>query len=237
MPPRVFVAYLIRNLLNGKRYVGKTSGNSIGIAIKRRWRSHLTEAKKGRGYLLHRAIRKHGAENFMIGAIGSSKTEAGAFAMERDWIARIAPEYNLSLGGEGATGVKWTEDRRRQATGRKLSDETKEKLRQIALSRSSAVKQRIYRAVRLAHCGKVVSQETRLKVSLAKKGKSLTTTGVARRSARAAGQKRYLGKPCKKGHGMLRFVDNSGCIECHRIAMIAVNARRYKEPIQCQMIS
>src|SRR5258708_4467510 len=106
MPQCIFVVYVIRNLVNGKRYVGKTRGRSVDAAVKKRWASHLTEAKKERGYLLHRAIRKHGSENFTIGAVGSSKTEAGAFLMEKDWIARTSPEYNLTLGGEGASGSK-----------------------------------------------------------------------------------------------------------------------------------
>lgn len=57
--------YLVTNLLNGKGYVGQTTGSVI-----ERWRDHLYEAKVGHGSVLHKAIRsvtrEHGEASIEI---------------------------------------------------------------------------------------------------------------------------------------------------------------------------
>lgn len=35
-----------------------------------------------------------------------------------------------------------------------------------------------------------------------------------REEARAAGQAKYLGKPCTHGHGGMRYTSTGGCVEC-----------------------
>lgn len=44
-------------------YVGATNN------LKQRWAAHLGEARRGKGYALHSAIRKHGASAFKIESI------------------------------------------------------------------------------------------------------------------------------------------------------------------------
>lgn len=100
---RVFVVYVIRNLLDGKTYIGKTSGRSGFVAIETRLKQHRYDALRGRGSYLNQAMRKHGVQNFEIGCLHICKTERGAFALEVREIARFASEYNLTLGGEGGT--------------------------------------------------------------------------------------------------------------------------------------
>ena len=39
-------------------------------------------------------------------------------------------------------------------------------------------------------------------------------TNTDRQSAKAAGEKRYCGKPCPRGHGDVRFVSNRCCVAC-----------------------
>lgn len=53
--------YVIQNKINGKCYVGQTRGTP-----KERFQQHLRLARKGEGYVLHAAIRKHGEINFSI---------------------------------------------------------------------------------------------------------------------------------------------------------------------------
>lgn len=50
--------------------------------------------------------------------------------------------------------------------------------------------------------------------------------GTARSIAFEAGEATYLGTDCRKGHGGLRFVHGSTCVECHRIAREAWSADR-----------
>lgn len=53
--------YLITNLINGKVYVGKTTGT-----LENRWKQHVEAASRNIDTHLYRAIRKYGAENFKI---------------------------------------------------------------------------------------------------------------------------------------------------------------------------
>jgi hypothetical protein len=101
MPRRFHVVYMIKNLLDGKRYIGKTSGKNKFAAVQLRWARHLSMARLGNGFLLHRAIRKHGAECFSIYPIEVFRTEGAAFSSEKRWILRVSPAYNLSAGGQG----------------------------------------------------------------------------------------------------------------------------------------
>jgi group I intron endonuclease len=58
----VAYVYCITNLINGKRYVGKTND------LDRRWRDHQNncsdEKCPDRDKLLYKAMRKYGVENF-----------------------------------------------------------------------------------------------------------------------------------------------------------------------------
>ena len=103
---RVYVVYLIRNLINGNRYVGKTSGPNVCAAIEQRWKQHLRFVRNGAPWNLHRAMRKHGVHNFMIGQLWVCRTERGAFELEKMEIARLRPRYNMTKGGDGVVGYK-----------------------------------------------------------------------------------------------------------------------------------
>jgi group I intron endonuclease len=112
---------------SGKRYVGYSKH---GMA--ERWRQHVEAASAGGGYLLHRAIRKYGADSFRHELLEQSDTEAGAKSAERRWIAwrgSMAPAgYNATAGGEGLSGAcaevreklsaSWTPERRAQHSER-----------------------------------------------------------------------------------------------------------------------
>lgn len=120
-----FVVYTISNRVNGKRYIGKTSK---GIRV--RWTSHKSDARGGKKTYFHKAIRKHGEENFDIRgwiALGEGFTagktrkqiDEALSALETIQI-RLAgtrnPErgYNLTEGGEGTTGhTRFKDDERK----------------------------------------------------------------------------------------------------------------------------
>jgi group I intron endonuclease len=120
---------------SGKRYVGWTSqpGNA-------RWLRHVSDARLGVDACpaFHSAIRKYGADAFAHDVLEVMTTEAGAKRAEQLWIDRLNTRgvggYNLSTGGDGATGATWSwseEARARQSAGRKgkrPTNETRERM-------------------------------------------------------------------------------------------------------------
>ena len=53
--------YIIRNKVNDKVYVGQTT-----VSLKLRFQNHLSAARRGLDYVIGKAIRKYGEENFYI---------------------------------------------------------------------------------------------------------------------------------------------------------------------------
>lgn len=128
MEKRYFI-YKITNLVNGKIYIGKTSSNP---PIKR-WNIHLSTAKKGpdkpgqkkRFQYVHRAIRKHGRENFTFEVIAEYNTEKEMTDAEIKFIADFKSRnrnigYNLTDGGDGACGFKPTKAQRKRMSLAKM---------------------------------------------------------------------------------------------------------------------
>lgn len=90
--------YKITNNINGKIYIGQTK-----TSINRRFVSHKSAARRGINYILYKAIRKYGQENFKIELIEEVENN---LANEREmfWIAEYNSTnnkfgYNSSIGG------------------------------------------------------------------------------------------------------------------------------------------
>lgn len=114
---------MIHNILNNKVYIGKS------VNYKQRWNKHLRiarEATNDEKFYVQRAIGKYGPENFVFSKI-QVVTELQQKTAEQYWIAFFNSNnnkygYNLTIGGEGTPG-------------RKLSEESKEKIRIKAIGR------------------------------------------------------------------------------------------------------
>lgn len=214
--------YLIRNLINGKGYVGQTS-----YSLGHRWSRHKFDAKRGMPSLLHRAMRKYGNENFIIEQVVLGEDYL-LNDLEIHYIKFYGTRcdsghgYNMTDGGEGCLGYipsletrekmaaaklgkprgPLSEDHRRKMSisalgnvngkggkGRVVSEETRRKLSESLKGRISlrkgtgkpkepkpSRKGRPWSEARRAaekYLGKSPSEETRLKMSLARKGKPL----------------------------------------------------------------
>lgn len=107
--------YLLRNLINGKIYVGKS------VNIKRRMYQHSkpeTYYKNGKETPIVRAINKYGFENFSIEIleIFDKNTESDKIIKsEISWIEKLEANnldkgYNLLLGGTDWTGYNHSEN-------------------------------------------------------------------------------------------------------------------------------
>jgi len=150
--------------------------------MKKRKAVHETNARKGDGYYLHRAMRKYGLENFEWSVLKTSKSDKRLYELEKQFIIELetrSPKgYNLSDGGEGNPGwvpsEEWREKKRQEQTGRKLSDSTKEKLRQANLGKKITEETRAKLKLRKPQRkGAVLSQETKDKISKSKMGKKI----------------------------------------------------------------
>lgn len=111
---RMGYVYLLRNLVNGKGYVG------IALNYETRWQEHISAAINNRSqYPLHRAIRKYGVKNFSAEVVYRC-TEALLPAVERCFIGKLntyirgGAGYNQTLGGDGAFGLKFSVASKRQ---------------------------------------------------------------------------------------------------------------------------
>lgn len=124
-----------------KIYIGLTTRD-----IEQRKRDHLYEVynTKRKTNYFHDAIRKYGIDNFTWEILGYCDTldelkQAEILCIDFFNSNNKLYGYNLTKGGAGILGVKWTEERRSafsdKMTGRVISDETKEKISKKAKGR------------------------------------------------------------------------------------------------------
>jgi group I intron endonuclease len=131
---RIHFIYLIKNVVNGKVYIGQT------INPKKRWTDHISDSQnhtKARSYYFQRSIAKHGVENFTHEIIDQCNSQKEADDKEIYWIAFYDSTdrekgMNLTKGGGGTVGKIVSNETREKLskyhTGKKLSEETRKKL-------------------------------------------------------------------------------------------------------------
>lgn len=155
--------YLITNTLNGKKYVGQS------IRLSRRFWRHKNAVKTQNpreAFCLHKAMAKHGIENFKFDVLLYANEPDYLDLMEQKIIESyktLAPHgYNLDTGGN---------------VNRKVSDETKAKLSAFFKGRPCPTK------------GLPHSEETKRKISEALKGRKKTQEHINNASAARKGFK------------------------------------------------
>lgn len=132
--------YLITNLINNKKYIGK---RSCCCSIE-------ADAYMGSGTLVKKAQEKYGLENFQKEILEVCSSEKEAFEKEMYYIkifnAKKSPDYyNLTDGGEGVSGY-WqglTREERREKTGWNLTEEEyQERCRKLSESQRKIANKR-----------------------------------------------------------------------------------------------
>lgn len=108
---KVFYVYKIKNKLNGKSYIGKHISSKID------------DCYYGSGVAIKRAIKKYGKENFEKTILelcenNEHLSEREVFHINKE--GTFGNGYNLTEGGEGVTGFKFSEESKK-----KLSDSIK----------------------------------------------------------------------------------------------------------------
>lgn len=150
------VVYQATNRVNGHRYIGFTARG-----LTRREKAHRAAAGSGATkYLLHKALRKYGGENFVFEVLADFQDdEELAKAYECEAIAAYKPEYNLTYGGEGGT----------------LAEESRKKIGDANRGRKMPPSHKAKRIAFLT--GRKHTPETRAKMSAVQKGHAPTRTG------------------------------------------------------------
>ena len=175
-----YIIYKTTNLISGKYYIGCHQTNL------------LNDGYIGSGKYLKRAIKKYGKNNFHFEILYFAKDKEEMFSLEKQIVTKELINdnfcYNLKLGGEGGNpGLVGA------FKGKKHSVETKNKLRDIALKQivSDETKNKISlnnwsksnpEAFK-KHITKIASEqikteEHKLKLSIAQKGKRLVNNGL-----------------------------------------------------------
>ena len=172
-----YTVYMHRNKTNGKVYIGQT-----GVSVEERW-------KNGKGYHhnahFQSAIKKYGWDGFEHIIMFDGITKEQACDLEQKLISKYDSTnsergYNNSIGGE------------KGCLGRKITDETREKLRKSHLGKPSPRKGAIIspesrEKMRRAKLGKPQSEETKKKRAMAQwKPVICIETGEIFESAKAA---------------------------------------------------
>jgi hypothetical protein len=168
--------YLVTNKINGKQYVGQTT-----YTLNHRWRGgHCADARKGEKTIICSAIRKYGDENFSVKQIATADSLTELNALEIYYIKTfntIRPAgYNLDEGGNS----------------RLTHPESRQKLSLAMMGNTNG-----------RFCkGIVKSDETRRKLSVARKGRPSNRKGATHTlEARAKMSASHKGKDlsCNKG--------------------------------------
>lgn len=101
--------YKIVNLVNNKMYVGQTTQS-----IKRRFKKHISSSNGEDNTYIHNAIKKYGANKFVIYEIDSAKNQNELNNKEIYWIKKLNTKipngYNLTDGGDGIKGYHHTKE-------------------------------------------------------------------------------------------------------------------------------
>ena len=112
----MFSVYRITNRVNGKMYIGFTKRT-----VDARWRSHLSSARNMSPFRFHAAIRKYGADQWVVETIAVFSDQSEARKFEEEQIATLGTifsGYNAKPGGCGGNIVP---DDRRAEWREKLS--------------------------------------------------------------------------------------------------------------------
>jgi len=130
--------YCIENLKNNKKYIGKS------IDIKIRFIGHKSKLKhnKHENIYLQSSWNKHGEENFKFYIIEEC-LESELEIKEVYYIKKLKTKtpngYNLTDGGEGLAGLKFSDDHKNKIRlsnlGKVVSSETRELLRMANLGK------------------------------------------------------------------------------------------------------
>ncbi len=161
--------YCVTCLPTGKLYFGQTV-----TPIGDRWVRHLSSSKKGSNHKFHRAIRKYGAENFIIKEVLSVSAPTKEILKKKlDYVEmRLIKRFNTKIDGynstdggdKGTVGLKMSEEAKKKISEAKrrenLSDEQRKKLSESKIGEKNPFYHRTH------------SEDSRQRISEKKRGEN-----------------------------------------------------------------
>lgn len=166
----MYRVYLITNLLNLKSYVGITK-----FSIGERFKQHVK-----RGFLLTEAIKKYGKSKFSIKLIEEVESAERAYELEiyyiKEYDTKAPNGYNLTDGGDGIFGWDVPQEYREYCSSRAKKLHEDKKIGMYGKSHTDATKKKMSESSKgNQNClGRVLTEETKLKISNSHLGKTLT---------------------------------------------------------------
>lgn len=150
--------YEIRNLINGKRYIGSATN------FKKRARDHMGALQKGAhdNSRLQNAWNKYGSEAFTFTPLLVCR-KGDLLLYEQRCIDGFLPEYNIALTAGSMLGFKHSEISKRQMSATKRG-------RPLSLSAERRIQLSELMLGNKYHLGKKASPETRARLSAARIG-------------------------------------------------------------------
>lgn len=142
--------YTITNLLNGKVYVGQSRNT-----VSSRWYKHIRGDGSKCASVIHKAIVKHGAENFKFSVIDFCETIEQMDYKEKYHIKTLntmSPNgYNITSGG--GHGFVYTKEHRAR-----LSESAKNKDKEVFKKHSEFMKKRMGTPEMKAHMSEIAKK-------------------------------------------------------------------------------
>ena len=127
--PLPYKVYKLTCTLNQKIYIGITKR-----PISERMKQHRKLARSGSNFLISRAIKKHGWENFKVDLLAEKLTQSEAHDMEISLIKRLGAcyehGYNMTPGGQLGVSLRPETSARRSESG-KRAWENSEKMKRV----------------------------------------------------------------------------------------------------------
>jgi len=168
--------YQIRNIVNGKCYIGSA------VDLRQRWAVHLSTLRHRSHYNIHlqRAFDKDSKEAFIFEVLEELEPE-NLVEREQYYLDTLNPEYNILPTAGSSFGVQYTDDARAKMSAAKIGGH---------LSAETCARMSIARmGERNPNYGKHLSAKTRAKISAAKTGEHLSAKTCARMSASRMGER------------------------------------------------
>ena len=166
----MYKIYLITNLLNLKQYVGVTK-----FSLEERFLQHTK-----RGFFLTEAIQKYGEQKFSIELIEEFKTPEQSYELEifyiKEYNTKAPNGYNLTDGGDGIFGWQPTDEYRQECSERTKQLHKNKKIGMYGKNHTEKTKEKMSQSAKgNQNClGRILSEETKLKISASHKGKILS---------------------------------------------------------------
>jgi group I intron endonuclease len=168
---KYYFIYMIKNIANGKCYVGFHTTD----------KEYDKDPYFGSSVLLKMALKKYGKENFIMGVLEYISSEDWK-QKERYWIEKMNAHvsqggYNLTWGGEGTLGMHHSDDSKEQNRkahlGKLPSEITRGKMSNSHIGikqHSEEFKKKVSQNNKLFNTGKIASEQTKEKMSEKRRG-------------------------------------------------------------------